>query len=167
MSSISKVGDNFIATWFYRESKDDYSVYPNVAMSSYSAKFYELYLKATLNFFTSARLFNPNVRLLFFTNIPANELEKWMVDGVNIRTLFKKLDVRVVNILLTRKTPEDWFSYWRNQFYLLDMLDYFKANLGSADKFILLDSDCVFTSSALLWHLTERRQVFPQAIQSL
>ncbi len=51
MSSISKVGDNFIATWFYRESKDDYSVYTNVAMSSYSAKFYELYLKATLNFF--------------------------------------------------------------------------------------------------------------------
>lgn len=48
MSSISKVGDNFIATWFYRESKDDYSVYTNVAMSSYSAKFYELYLKATL-----------------------------------------------------------------------------------------------------------------------
>ena len=34
MSSISKVGDNFIATWFYRESKDDYSVYTNVAMSS-------------------------------------------------------------------------------------------------------------------------------------
>ncbi len=65
MSSISKVGDNFIATWFYRESKDDYSVYTNVAMSSYSAKFYELYLKATLNFFTYARLFNPNVRLIF------------------------------------------------------------------------------------------------------
>ena len=53
--------------------------YPNVAMSSYSAKFYELYLKATLNFFTSARLFNPNIRLIFFTNIPAPELEKWMV----------------------------------------------------------------------------------------
>lgn len=105
--------------------------------------------------------------MIFFTNIPAPELEKWMVDGVNICNIFKKLDVTVVNILLTRKTPEDWFSYWRNQFYLLDMLDYFKANLGSADKFILLDSDCVFTSSALLWHLTERRQVFPQAIQSL
>ena len=121
MSSISKVGDNFIATWFYRESKDDYSVYTNVAMSSYSAKFYELYLKATLNFFTSARLFNPNVRLIFFTNIPAPELEKWMVDGVNICNIFKKLDVTVVNILLTRKTPADWFSYWRNQFYLLDI----------------------------------------------
>ena len=90
-----------------------------------------------------------------------------MVDGVNICNIFKNLDVTVVNILLTRKTPADWFSYWRNQFYLLDILDYFKANLGSADKFILLDSDCVFTRAALLWHLTERRQVFPQAIQSL
>ena len=87
-------------------------------------------------------------RIDFFTNIPAPELEKWMVDGVNICNIFKKLDVTVVNILLTRKTPADWFSYWRNQFYLLDILDYFKVNLGSADKFILLDSDCVFTSSA-------------------
>lgn len=70
------------------------------------------------------------------------------MDGVNICNIFKKLDVTVVNILLTRKTPADWFSYWRNQFYLFDILDYFKVNLGSADKFILLDSDCVFTSSA-------------------
>lgn len=39
MSSIFKVGDNFIATWFYRESKDDYSVYTNVAMSSFRRNF--------------------------------------------------------------------------------------------------------------------------------
>ncbi len=39
MSNIdSKVGDNFIATWFYREDKDDCSAYPNVAMSSCSAE---------------------------------------------------------------------------------------------------------------------------------
>ena len=149
MSNIdSKVGDNFIATWFYREDKDDCSAYPNVAMSSCSAKFYELYLKSAIDFFVSARLFNPSARLLFFTNIPSAELEEWRVDGVNIRTIFKGLDVRVVNVSLTRKTPADWFSYWRNQFYLLDMLDYFKVELGSADKFILLDSDCVFTNSA-------------------
>lgn len=81
MSSISKVGDNFIANWFYRESKDDYSVYTNVAMSSYSAKFYELYLKATLNFFTSARLFNPNVRLIFLQIFLHQSLKNgwWMV----------------------------------------------------------------------------------------
>ncbi|MGN0428122.1 MAG: hypothetical protein ACI4F0_10000 [Agathobacter sp.] len=133
---------NYLVTWFYSEQANDESYYPSVGGSSSSAEIQYVYWRCVYDFYRSALITNGDVitDYVFFTNV-----EKLpTVDGVNFKEFFDENQIKVVYQELTRKTPKDWYGAWRNQFYLFDILEYFKEEEGNL---LMLDSDCVITHS--------------------
>ena len=60
---------NYIATWFYKESKDDASFYPQLGQKGCSALVHSVYMQIQVPFFTTFRYYNPQAHLIF--------LRKW------------------------------------------------------------------------------------------
>lgn len=129
---------NYLVTWFYREDKKDASFYPQVGGSTCSTEIQDIYWKCVYDFFSSAQLCNTNVHFVFFTNV--EELPSDMC-GVNLKEFFKRGNIQVIRKELSAKTPKDWHKAWRNQFYVFDILDYFKD--GAEGNILILDSDCL------------------------
>lgn len=132
---------NYLSTWFYAETDDDESDYPSVGGHLSSIEFQKAYWECVFDFFSSAHLTqrSDGLELLFFTNVkklPSN------LAGIDFEAYFKDLGVRVFCLELTHKVPKDWHGAWRNQFYLLDILNVLKDIKGNH---LLLDSDCLIT----------------------
>ena len=134
---------NYFITWFYSEQANDESYYPSVGGSSSSAEFQYVYWRCVYVFYRTALATNRDVVTdwIFFTNVENLPT----VDGVDFRKFFAENGIKVVYKELTRKTPKDWFGAWRNQFYLFDVLEYFKK--AQPGNLLILDSDCVITGS--------------------
>ena len=60
---------DYIATWFYRESADEASFYPQMGQKGDSALVHSVYMQIQVPFFRTFRHYNPAARLLFFTNL--------------------------------------------------------------------------------------------------
>lgn len=65
---------NYIATWFYRESHEEASYYPQAGGRGDSALLHSVYMQIQVPFFTTFRHYNPEAELLFFTNLEAGQL---------------------------------------------------------------------------------------------
>ena len=63
---------NYIATWFYKESKDEASFYPQGGGKGDSPLLHSIYMQIQVPFFVTFRHFNPDAHLLFFTNLEAS-----------------------------------------------------------------------------------------------
>ncbi|MDU1538944.1 MAG: hypothetical protein E6902_04910 [Paeniclostridium sordellii] len=135
---------NYISTWLYIESKDDESYYDQVGGSTTDKRIQDIYWKCVFDFFHSSLKFNKECKHIFFTN---KNIDNVVIGKIQIRDFFKQNNISVVNIELTNKTPKDWFGSWRNQFYIFDILKYIKEEFSDEDKFLILDSDCVFTKN--------------------
>ena len=79
---------NYIATWFYKESKEDASFYPQAGKRGDSALVHSIYMQIQVPFFTTFRHYHPNDKLLFFSNLDQfpDYLER----------LFKELQIETV-----------------------------------------------------------------------
>lgn len=136
---------NYLATWFYAETPDDESYYPQVGGNTSSSSFQMIYWKCVYCFFESVRLtHNKNMpNLLFFTNV--NNIPE-DICGINLNKYFDDNNINVIKFELSNKVPKDWYSAWRNQFYLFDILDY----CGKSDgNYLILDSDCLIRKSLI------------------
>lgn len=60
---------NYIATWFYKESKEDASFYPQAGKRGDSALVHSIYMQIQVPFFTTFRHYHPDAVMLFFTNV--------------------------------------------------------------------------------------------------
>ena len=60
---------NYIATWFYKESKEDASFYPQAGKRGDSALVHSIYMQIQVPFFTTFRHYHPDDKLLFFSNL--------------------------------------------------------------------------------------------------
>ena len=60
---------NYIATWFYRESHEEASYYPQAGGRGDSALLHSVYMQIQVPFFTTFRHYNPEAELLFFSNL--------------------------------------------------------------------------------------------------
>ncbi|WP_234123166.1 hypothetical protein [Clostridium hydrogenum] len=137
--------NNYICSWLFVEDEEDSSFYPQVGGKPSSEKFQKVYWKCIYDFYYSSLLFNKEDKHIFFTNVkelPSN------VDGVNFNEFFNCNEIEIVNLNLTYKTPKDWFGAWRNQFYIFDILAYIEKKYEDSDKFLILDSDCVFVKKS-------------------
>lgn len=130
---------NYIISWFFSESKNDESYYPQVGGRASSDNFKNIYWKCILDFYYSSRI-NNDCKHIFFTNV--NNIPE-ILDGINIKKFFYDNNIEIINIDLTNKTPKNWFNAWRNQFYIFDILQYVALNLNDHDNVIILDSDCL------------------------
>ena len=125
---------NIISTWFYKESKEESSYYPQVGFGN-SPLAHSLYMKIQVPFFTTIRHYNPSARLIFFTNLDV--LPEYLGE------LFKRLSVEVVKIPYTCKPPQGWHDAWTNQFYVYDILKWAESHIAKDDVFLVTDADCV------------------------
>lgn len=135
---------NYISTWLYIESKDDESYYPQVGGTSSDINIQKIYWKCVFDFFHSSLKFNRDKKHLFFTNI---DIKNMRVLDIDLEEFFYDNNIDVIKIELTNKTPKDWFGEWRNQLYIFDILEYIKQNYNDSCKFVILDSDCIFTKN--------------------
>lgn len=90
---------NYIATWFYKESKEDASFYPQAGKRGDSALVHSIYMQIQVPFFTTFRHYHPNDKLLFFSNLDQfpDYLER----------LFKELQIETVCLPYLCIPPED------------------------------------------------------------
>ena len=132
---------NYIATWFYKESEDEASFYPQMGHKGSSPLVHSVYMKIQVPFFVTFKHYNPDAKFLFFTNLNINLLPDYLL------RMFRKLNVEVVTLSYTRRPPKDWYPAWQNQFYLYDMLEYMGRRMNDGDCMLVSDADCVCRSS--------------------
>ena len=131
-----------IATWFVADKPGEETSFPQVGGQSSSIKFQNIYWRCVACFFASSLQSNPTATHLFFTNA-----EIPVVDGVDLAGLFRSWQVQVIHLPLTYRLPPGVSKAWGNQLYILDIIKYMAANPCS-DEIIVLDSDCVWTTTA-------------------
>lgn len=130
---------NYIATWFYKESKEEASFYPQAGQSGDSELVHSIYMQIQVPFFTTFRHYNPDAKLLFFTNV--EKLPGYLVK------LFEQQNVEVVRLPYRCIPPDGWYSAWRNQFYLYDIWQYMGKRMEDNDNLLICDADCLCTTS--------------------
>lgn len=128
---------NYIATWFYRESADEASFYPQMGQKGDSALVHSVYMQIQVPFFRTFRHYNPKVRLLFFTNLKREGLPRFLLE------LFDELSVETVTLPYTRRPPKGWYEAWQNQFYLYDILGWMGGRMKADDALLVCDADCL------------------------
>lgn len=130
MSSTS-----YIATWFYKESAKEASYYPQAGQRGDAELTHSIYMQIQVPFFVTFRHYNPESRLLFFTN--AQQLPAYL------EQLFARLQVEVIRLPYRCMPPEGWYKAWRNQFYLYDILRYMEGRMAATDTLLVCDADCL------------------------
>lgn len=141
-----------IATWLYLENFDEKGLYPQVPGNSASRHFQEIYKKCLVTFFTSARFANPDSQLLLFTNTDIFA-RKLLIDK-KIEALLHRLQVQIYKLEYTYRPPENQ-KYWRNQFFVFNILEYLAHNLQKEQLCLVLDGDIVWSgnnSTQYLWN---------------
>ena len=132
---------NYIATWFYKESAEEASYYPQMGRKGNSSLAHSVYMQIQVPFFVTFHHYNQDCRFLFFTNI--KELPDYLI------TLFDKLGVEIVVLDYTCAPPKGWHDSWTNQFFLYDILKAFSSRMDDDDILSIVDADCVCQRSLL------------------
>lgn len=136
-----KETSNYIVTWFYKESAEEASFYPQMGEKGDSSLVHSIYMQIQVPFFRTFQRYNPLTKLIFFTN-----LQKTSLPGF-LRNLFDTLQVEVVTLPYTCRPPRNWYGAWQNQFYLYDILHYMEARLKADDVMLVTDADCLCRAS--------------------
>lgn len=141
---------DIISTWIYLDSPEESSEYPQVGKGSHLPEFQKVYWRCVAVFFALSTDSNPKQKHILFTNVDAEHLP--VIDGLDLKSFLKKLNVEVVTLPLTWQTPEGYFGKWRNQFYIFDILSFLEktwpGDLNESDHtpesaILVLDSDCI------------------------
>lgn len=126
---------SYIATWFYKESADEASFYPQAGQRGDAELTHSIYMQIQVPFFTTFSRYNPQCQLLFFTN--TRQLPPYL------RSLFSRLQVEVVQLPYLCKPPKGWYKAWQNQFFLYDILRYMGSRMAATDTILICDADCL------------------------
>ena len=134
----------FIITWLYLEGVEEGGVYPQVPGRSSSVAFHDIYKKCLVTFFLSARTVNPAAKLVLFCNVDLRNSN--LAIDLRVLNLLSKLGVEIVIAEYTFPPPKEQQS-WRNQFYVLDVLNSLVTRAEINDLFIIMDSDIIWSGS--------------------
>jgi hypothetical protein len=152
-SGAAPPGELYICTWLYADSADEDATHYQVRGRSSSERFQATFWRCVALFFATSVRQQPEARHVLFTNATTPPV----VDGVAIGSLLGSLDVEIVQLPLTYRTPPGYYAQWRNQFYVFDILQYLDRRLEPSDAAIVLDSDCVWISHAApMWEAIRR-----------
>lgn len=133
---------NYIATWFYKESNEEASFYPQMGSKGSSALAHSVYMEIQVPFFVTFRHYNPEAKFLFFTNLKPNDLPPYLLD------MFEKLQVEIISLPYTSRPPRNWYAAWQNQFYLYDILTFMQNHrMQPNDVLLISDADCLCRTS--------------------
>ena len=144
-------GEVYIATWLYAEQVGEESAYPQVGGVSSSPAFQAVYWRCVALFFATSIRHNPAARHLLYTNLDGVP----HVDGFDLPAFLDRLGVEVVQVPFTYQPPPGYYSAWRNQFYVFDLIQDL-ARRSMPDDACLLKTPTGFDVSVreLFWPLS-------------
>lgn len=136
------IQNDIIATWVYLDSEGEESFFPQVRYKSSSEKAQRVFWQCIVVFFSSSLRFHSDKRHILFTN--AKELPS--IKRFSVEKFCEEKRIEVIRIENKFKVPSGYYGSWNNQFYEFSILDFMT---GWKDDFqlMLLDSDCIFTTS--------------------
>jgi hypothetical protein len=132
---------NIFATWMYITDETHGSLLPSAKGLSSNKGIQKIYWRSIACFFFTARYYNPQIKLVFFSNtthIP-------IVDDIDFAILFKNLNVEIQNVPFDFEPPIGYYKYWQHTFYKFSIFKRLLEISSHDDIFILLDSDCLVT----------------------
>jgi hypothetical protein len=138
---------NHICTWLCADKKGEESIFPQSSGQKSSSQSHQnIYWRCLIVFFITSRRFNKNEKHILFTNVDSLPV----IEGKNVADILSDLEVEVVYTDFKYKTPKGYHGAFQNQFYEFSILEYIaKNNQNADDKYLILDSDCVFIKPAL------------------
>lgn len=137
------MGANVLAVWICIDSPENATYFPSSKGMSSDKRIQALYYKCAAVCLHSARLYNPDLKLAFFTN----KSELPIIDGVDFKSLFKSLNVQFYCTAFDYITPPNYSPMWRNQFYEFSIFKFISncPDFSDDDNMVLIDCDCVIT----------------------
>lgn len=127
---------DYIATWFYRESHEEASFYPQGGRGD-SSLIHSIYMQIQVPFFVTFRHYNPKAKMLFFTNLEEEKLPYYL------KELFRDTDAEVVTRPYACRPPKNWYKAWMSQFYVYDVMTEMKRRMRPDDTLLICDADCL------------------------
>lgn len=135
---------NYICTWICVDAVGEESIYPQTGERSSGLKHQNIYWRCILLFFATSKRFNKTEKHILFSN--TNKLP--VLDGKDVRKSLGELGVEIIFTPFNYKTPKGYFNMFQNQFYEFSILEHItKTNHNQQDQYLILDSDCIFTTS--------------------
>lgn len=136
---------NHICTWLCADKKGEESLFPQSGQKSSSQAHQNIYWRCLIVFFITSKRFNRNEKHVLFTNV--QHLPK--IDGRSVKDILADLEVEIIYTDFKYKTPKGYYGMFQNQFYEFSILEHISRNNQNADdKYLILDSDCVFIKPA-------------------
>jgi len=136
---------NHICTWLCADKKGEESVFPQSGQKSSSQTHQNIYWRCLIVFFITSKRFNRNEKHVLFTNV--NQLPE--IEGIKVSDILRNLEVDVIYTDFKYKTPKGYHGAFQNQFYEFSILEYIALNNHNPeDKYLILDSDCLFIKPA-------------------
>ncbi len=131
--------NTIIATWFHADESDSSGSYSQTLGVSYSKRHYQLYLQCIYVFFQFLEIHKRTEdRYLFVNPHGYSQLDETLL------TFLSKSQVKIVILQNTHIPPALFGKKWRNQFFILDILEY----LAKLEKnIVILDSDVITKSN--------------------
>ena len=134
---------NIIATWIYLDSKKEQSHYYQTGSKSHVSSFQKLYWRCVVLFYETSLRYNASCEHILFSNTDRFPI----VDGLDVRQWLEQNNIRVIVLDNQYVMPKGYYHSWQNQFYEFSIIEYMAKELEASDKFLLLDSDIVFSKS--------------------
>ncbi|WP_062071302.1 hypothetical protein [Demequina sediminicola] len=147
-----------IVTWFHTDDAEQGS-YAQVSGDSRTEQFRDVYRRCIATFFASARRTNPDARLELVVNAPWDASASTIANEV--QALLTRLHVTISIVPYVSEPPQTFTAKWRNQFYVLDVLDHLREG-PKDDLCLVLDSDIVWAgqqSVDTLWSTLARAEI--------
>lgn len=133
-----------VTTWFHTEDSGT-GIYAQVRGASNDERFRDTYRRCLATFFLAARRANPDATLILYTNVPFDRTASPVANQV--ATILERLSVEQVILPYHHEPPRSFTANWRNQFYVLDVLQDLLSRTMPDDFFTVLDSDVVWTTT--------------------
>lgn len=131
----------YVSTWMYVESADEAGLYPQVGGQTTRPDVQNIYWRCVFTFFWSASTFiekKDDLKLVLFTNVSKLPV----VDGLDLNVALADYGVEIVTLRYTW-APSGNQRFWFNQYYLFDILHYYRTRLEDEDALLIMDNDCL------------------------
>jgi len=151
-----------LATGFVADSPEEGTTFPSAGGNSGDPRVQAIYWRCLVVLFASARLTNPDQRLVLFSNVAPP-----LVDGIAIAAVLDRYGVEQRRVPLSARLARARTPAWGNVLYFFDILAALAHSEAPGTRMALVDSDVVVTGSlAPLFALLDRHDYAGYAVDS-
>lgn len=136
--------NHIVSTWFYMQDTEEGGNFAQIREDSASEDFRDIYRRCLAVFFATARRANPTARLVLYLNRPWSSSNSAVAKEVGRFLDSLQVEHRIIHY--RHEPPQSFTKSWRNQFFVIDVMQDLKENLEQDASIVILDSDVIWTS---------------------